>query len=49
MLGQFLAPAVNRGVRNTQLAGHLRDGLAAGLGQSDCFLFEFSRVDSYTN
>src|SRR5581483_4156485 len=45
MLAQFFAPLMNRGVRNTQLAGDLRDRFAAGLSKPHRFLFELTCVD----
>jgi hypothetical protein len=44
MLRPFLAPSMTGSIRDTQLAGNLRDRLSAGLTQSDCFLFEFAWV-----
>ena len=44
VLGELLAPLVNGRIRDAQLTGHLCDGLATGLHQSDRFLFEFFRV-----
>ena len=45
MLGQFLAPPMNRAIGNAQLAGHLCNRLPARLHKLDCLLFEFSCVD----
>jgi hypothetical protein len=33
VLGQLLTPLMDRRIRNAQLAGHLGNRLAAGLGQ----------------
>src|SRR5215471_21690151 len=44
VLSQLFAPLMNGAVGDAQLSGDLGDGLAAGLHQSDGFLFEFFGV-----
>src|ERR1700738_1762315 len=44
MLGQLLAPLLDRRVGDDQLTGDLRDWLPAGLGQMHCFALKLLRI-----
>src|SRR5258708_7878355 len=40
VFSQLLAPLMDRGIRDAQLTGHMRNRLPTGLGQADRFTLE---------